>query len=219
MEEDPRPVRCALLVGALGALGLLPGTRGAFDDVALLAWLALLALPAGVLAGSCGARPWPTGLLVPGLWAFALVPAALLGDGPKAPLPLAGLGVCTGIFLSGLALGARLRGRGLPWAGGSFLFVLFLTGFCVRGALARDGAPASHASALVMRAALELSPLVLVLESSGIDWTHSQPTMYTHSGVEWIPRRSYRGPLAASTLLLVGSLLALSSTRRRGRTR
>ena len=64
------------------------------------------------------------------------------------------------------------------------------------------------------RTLTELSPLVVALEASGLDWTHSNQAMYALSGVEWFQRRPTRGPLAGGTLLLVGCAFAFVATGR-----
>jgi len=56
---------------------------------------------------------------------------------------------------------------------------------------------------------LELSPLVLIFDCAGWDWTHAQDEVYRHAGVEWFQRRSFAGNLAGPSVLVVGCLLAL----------
>src|SRR5262245_61327166 len=104
------------LAAAAGALGLLPGTAGACDPVACLAWLALLAPAAGFACGSSGARLVPYGLSVPALWSLAVVVADARSERDLAS-PLGGAALVAGLFAAGLGVGARLPERALRGAG------------------------------------------------------------------------------------------------------
>lgn len=197
---------------AAGALGLLPTASGAADPVALLAWLALLAPAAGYACGALGVRFLPYGLAVPGFWA-GLVALADFGSARDLATPLWGLAAVAGGFGLGSFLGAWL-GRPAAGAGSLLLAALCAVGAPVQGGLSRgESWGASHPR--LARALVEASPLVLVLECAGLDWTHAQPDVYRLSGVEWFPRRPYRGPLAGPVVLVLGCVLggALGRTR------
>lgn len=218
--SGPRARAAPLVCAAAGLAGLLPGAAGARDPVALLAWLALVALGAGWLVGASARRARARALLVPLAWAAALALAARDGRAPAHPL--LGLAAATGLYLVGHALGS-LCGR--PWAGAGacVLVALVASGAAVQGGFEPDGRGAETSWAAerpaAARAALALSPLVLVLESAGLDLTHVHPRFYRSSGVEWFPRRPPRAGLAAAASLVVGSLawtLGALCCRRRG---
>jgi len=234
------PLGTLLLVTGAGALGLLPGAAGAADPVALLAWLALIAPAAGYASGVHGVRAWPFGAAVPGVWA-GLVAWADARSARDLPGPLWAIAAVAGLFLLGLAVGAAratrvtpgTRGeravRAAPGVGALLGLALVLSGLPVQGGLgagtswARDDAARPAAAAArraAARLALDLSPLVLVLECAGWDWTHAHPTAYRVSGVEWFPRRPWRGRLAGPVLLLVGcTAVGIASVVRRRRFR
>lgn len=215
---EPRARAALLAASAAGLAGLLPGASGARDPVALLAWLALVALGAGWLVGASVRRARARALLVPLAWAIAL---ALAARDARAPAhPLLGLAAATGLYLAGHALG-RLCGR--PWAGAGacVLVALVASGAAVQGGFEPDGrAPETSWAAerpAAARAALALSPLVLVLETAGLDLTHVHPRFYRSSGVEWFSRRPPRAGLAAAASLVVGSLAWILGALFRGR--
>lgn len=199
---------------AAGFLGLLPASGGGTDPVATLAWLCLIAPASGALAGAAGVRLFPLGLGVPGLWLCVLVWADV-SSGGDLPAPIWGALVVAGLHAFGLGLGLLAPRR--PWAlaGGLSFALLLATGLCVQGGLGERSWAEAHPG--LARSLVELSPLVLVTECAGLDWTHAQPEMYALSGVEWFQRRSYRGPLAAPVVLLVGCTLATTASRRRRR--
>lgn len=207
-HQGPGGLRAGALAAGVGVLGLLAGPRGAFDPVGFLAWLALIGLPAGILVGRSGARLRAEAWIAPCAWLLIFL---VVGSGSPASLGF-GFGVTLGLHGVGFALGRSLRGSALPATAGMFLVALLLTAWPVRAALGRPGTRGPVPVAFA-RAGIELSPLVLVLESAGVDWTHTQPDMYSLSGVEEFPRRPYRGSLAAPVLLLVGSLLSLIAVR------
>jgi hypothetical protein len=184
---------------------------GTPDAVALLSWLALVSVGVGYWCAAAGVRFFPDAWVVPGVWAFPLFFAAT-GGGRGLPYPLHGLLAVAGLYAGGFALG-RLFGRA-PFSGAGVctLLVLALSGLALQGGFPIDRpAEASWARTRpgLARAFLEVSPVVLVLESAGWDVTHAHPRLYASSGVEWFPRRPWQGRLAAPTVLVVGSLLAV----------
>lgn len=220
----PRAIAVGATLSIVGLLGLLPGRAGAFDPVTFLAWLALWAPVAGLVLGASGARFVPAGISVGGVWGFALVLSDANSERDLAG-PLWALLVVVGFFGAGQGLGALLRRRcgarapDVAGPAGALLVVgLLLTGLCVQGGLSEAGPswgaddpshpPGRSPRQRFARVALELSPVVLVLESAGWDVTHAHPSIYHLSGVEWLERRPYRGMLAGPAALVVGCALA-----------
>jgi hypothetical protein len=200
--ERPLPAAASLAgLGVAALLGVVGVGLAGRDPIALLAWLALLALPAGVLAGGLGARLWPYGAAVPGAWAVLLVwcDAASARDLP-APAPAAL--VPAGLFFLGLGFGACFRARPFAAAGAAALVVALFTVLPLAGGLAEPGA-ARGREALNVRL-LDLSPVAPAFDAAGWDWTHANPFVYRTAGVEWVPRQPYRGNLASVVLLVVG---------------
>ncbi len=207
-----------VLTALSGTLGCLPGAAGAFDPLALLAWLVLLAPAAGAWCGALGIRPWPFGFAVPVCWAVLIAGSELLSARDLATPAFAACAVA-GLFLIGLALGWLVPAR--PWAtsGLCFFASLLASGLAIRGAFV-DGAPPwaeSHPKAAALL--LDLSPLVLATDCAGFDWVHAHPDMYALSGVEWFQRQPWRGPLAGPAVLVVGCVLAQVAHRRFGASR
>ena len=209
--EPPTRAQSQVLVGVIlaGALGLLAGGRG--GPVGTLAWLCLAAPACGALAGAHGLRLWPYGLGIPGAWFLFLVWADLAAD-QDLPTPVWGAFVLGGFFTLGLAAGRLFPERAWALAGLLLLAMLTASALCVQAGLGRRSWAADHPG--VARALVEVSPLVIATESCGLEWTHAQPQMYSLAGVEWFQRRPYRGPLAGTTLLLVGCVSALVASRR-----
>lgn len=201
---DPDARRRALLVVALALVGLHP--LGLVDDPARrLAWLAVWAAPAGVLAGAWGGRAaWG----VPASWALGLwlVPPAV----PRTGLATACL---VGLFAAGLGLGRFLghfldRGRSAAlwtWAAGLFLGGALASALPALGLVAGETPWSPQATALW----LDLSPGSLVVEVSGLDWMR-HPAVYAPAGADSIgpELRQPFGALAGMTVLLVGCILA-----------
>lgn len=209
-ERFPPPERAQLATLAVcagaGALGLLPGAAGACDAVTLLGWLTLLAPAAGALCGARGPALFPFGLAVPGAWITLLVFALEPG---RFELATPGWAACvfSGLFAAGWASGRRacvpLR------TAGTLLFLgLVLSGAASGLGLFAGGAELARAHPASACRLLELSPLVLVFDCAGWDWTHAQPEVYARSGVEWFQRQPYRGNLAGPAVLVVGCALA-----------
>jgi hypothetical protein len=232
LERFPAPGRNALgvlvLVTLLGGLGALPGAAGALDPVTLLGWLALWAPAAGALCGAHGVRLFPFGLAVPGTW--LLLVAALGADGQRGPAtPLWAGAALGGLFALGVALGrlacgpapraegfALLGGLALPTAGLALLGGLALALLPTGGGLLAGGAELARTHPRAAARLLDASPLVLVLDCAGWDWTHAHPELYARAGVEWFQRRPWPGNLAGPASLVVGCVLAGLARARRG---
>lgn len=225
----PPTTRAELLAslggGAVGALGLLEGPRGALDPVVLLAWLALAALPAGCVLGtvaSSGARRAALRVLAPALWSFELFEAQVLGPASGEPLRGSlGLAAVAGLYFFGIAIGARFshrRAEASPLLAGITLIALLaaaLAPVALGGGFRAAGPARAPASSRVAGLLLDVDPLVVVLECAGVDWTHRQELVYRRAGVEWVERRPWRGVLAPGVLLVVGWTLASVAVRRR----
>lgn len=209
----------AWLVGAAlaGGLGALPLGAGGGTPAAILAWLALWAPAAGAGLGRRGVALLPFALAVPASWSLvvALTGAAL-------PTPLWALLAVAGLFALGHALGSALAGT----SGGDGTAAVRTAGLVLLAALVATGASVGFGVAAApdgppprwVTAALDLSPVGLVAECAGIDWSRAQPAVYARSGVEWVPRRPWRGSLAGPTVLVVGCALSwLAAAIRRTR--
>jgi hypothetical protein len=199
----------AVLAGAagLGLLGCLPGAAGAGDPVTLLAWLALSSPALGAWVGSTRIGFFPFALAVPAAWGLAFVLAH--ASAPR-PLPSAPWALCAlaGLFGLGFAIGRRARAA-LGGAGAVLLATLALAGAPVGCGVLAGGAELARSRPRAAARLLDLSPLVLVLDCAGLDWTHAQDDVYRRAGVEWFTRRSFRGDLAGPAVLVVGCALAL----------
>jgi hypothetical protein len=226
LERFPAPGRDALavlvLVTLLGGLGVLPGAAGALDPVTLLGWLALWAPAAGVLCGAHGVRLFPFGLVAPGTW--LLLVAVLGADGVRGPAtPLWAGAALGGLFALGVALGRlvhgpapRAAGLALRTAGLALLGGLALALLPTGGGLLAGGAELARTHPRAAARLLDLSPLVLVLDCAGWDWTHAHPELYAGAGVEWFQRRPWPASLAGPASLVVGCMLAGLARARRG---
>lgn len=203
---DPDARRRALLCLALALVGLHP--LGQVDDAARrLAWLAVWAAPAGVLAGAHGGRAaWG----VPAIWALGL---SLVS--PLAPRVWLALAALTGLFAAGLGLGRFLnQGRAASiraaaaWTGAGALFLAGASASAMPAlGLVAGEAPWSPGAAAFW---LDLSPASLVVECGGLDWMR-HPGVYAPAGADSIgpELRQPFGALAGTTVLLVGCVLAL----------
>ncbi len=221
-EGSTPSARQGLVVGATaaaGGLGLLPGIAGGLDPVGLLAWLALLAPAAGFACGAAGLRPLPFGLAPPAAWLFLVVSADMASERDLSGPLWASMAVI-GLFAAGLGLGATFPRHGLGGAGALLLAGLLLAGLAVQGGLGREETSWGRTHPRLAALALDVSPIVLVLECGGWDdWTHSNPLVYEVSGVEWFPHRPYRGALAGPLVLVVGVLIGEVLARRAARRR
>jgi len=195
------------LVALAGSLGAWNPSAGGPDPQALLAWLALSALPLGMLSAQAGRRLWPQVFLVPSFWTFVLVFTQLFGV-RHLPAPLGAMAVITGFFLLGYGLARVLFRAPLRPAALTLLLLLFLAGAAQRGGLGDAASHPARVQPRLTRLLVDASPLVMALECAEIDWTHANPAVYRQSGVEWIPRSSYNGQLFGPGVLALGALLA-----------
>jgi hypothetical protein len=218
-ERCARPRReqgvVCLLAAAAGLLGLVPGATGDTDPLGMLVWLTLLAPAAGAACGAVGLRILPYGLVVPGSWASMLFAAILLSDG-DLPAPVWGAAAIAGLFGLGVAVGAACPGRPIELAAAGLFAGIVMLGLSVQLGIP-DATSLARTHPRIARVFLELQPVVLVSECAGCDWVRTQPQVYARSGVEWLPRRPYRGPLAGSVALVVGCALGEALVRRSSR--
>jgi len=231
--------RAAALDAAVAAAAVLPGLvflrDGSGDPVGLLAWLALCAPAVGAALGARGRTFWGVGPPVLGAWGIALAWTVALGEasaletghpgaGAILSSPLFGLAAVAGLLGIGWFLGASLfrAGDGVGAAAAALLVGLLLAGASVLpGITAGRSEPWGARRPALGRALLDVSPLVLVLECAGSDWTRAQPLVYRASGVEWFPRAPYRGESAGASLAVLGAVLgswgSVGAMRRRQR--
>lgn len=175
----------------MGLAGAPPAPLG-------LAWLALCAAPVGVLTAGVGRAA----LLPPLAWAAVVCVHA----------PWAGLAIA-GYLAAGVALGRARPATRVADAGLLLLGAALLAGAPSLGGLTGHGPFSPEITARL----LDLSPVVLVLESAGIDWLR-HPAVYGPAGGDALGpdlRGPWSGALAGTGVLLVGcGLFALSFLRR-----
>lgn len=184
-----------------GALALAVGGAGwlaAGSGPLALAWLALAAAPIGALAAPPrGESVWPA-LLAAGVLVGPLV---FSGDFLAA-------WVVIGLFLLGAA--ASVEGAKVPSAA---MCLVVGTALAMAPAWAGAAGHAPFPSETTARL-LDLSPVVLVVESAGVDWLR-HPAVYGPAGGDaigpdlWTPPK---GALAGSALVLVGCALLAART-------
>ena len=190
-------------VAAVGALGAIPGRAGS-DPVALLAWISILAAPAGFLCGSAGVPHLALAALPPGAWMG--LAAIVDGLSPRdLPSPAWAALAWSGLYAAGFGLGRWRSGTGFGGAAALFLLASLMAAIpIVPGTLGSPLPPPVEARLL------DLSPATLVEECAGIDWTRN-PVIYDAAGSADIDpslRLPYRGPLAGPIAFVVGCLLA-----------
>lgn len=202
-REAPSAARWLFRALALALLGLAPllATR---EPLALVAWFALVAPGAGVLAGSLGVPAWPWAPIVPALWMAAL---ALAGaDASRVlPTPAFAAGVWTGLFLAGHGIGRCVGAAGARTAALLTLALALLAGLPIGFGLC-DAPFAPEWTARLVGA----SPITWAIEAAGVDWAH-HPAFYERAhafdlGPELVGRP--RPALAGGLALVLGCLVA-----------
>lgn len=215
--SPPAALQLATLAAcaAAGALGALPGVAGALDPVTVLGWMTLLAPAAGALCGARGLALFPFSFAVPVLWVLFLTLLQARAERGFPTLPWAACAV-GGLFALGHAWGERSRTplRSPLVAAGALLYLgLVLAGAGQGFGLVAGGTELARAYPWLAARLLDVSPLVLVFDCAGWDWTHAQPEVYSRAGVEWFQRRAYPGNLAGPAVLVVGCALAVLARR------
>jgi hypothetical protein len=203
-----RDLVTALSIATVGALGAIPGAHGS-DPLAVLAWISMWSVPAGVLIGASSAPLWPIAPAVPALWMalFALVAAS---STRILPSPVWSAFSWTGLYAVGFACGRSFPK--LRWPLGSAAFA----GAAALNALAISGAwLATPFSARVSARLLDLAPATLLAECAGLDWLR-HPGIYEPAGaldIDPALRGAWRGVLAGPIVFLVGCTVALLAER------
>jgi len=184
-------------VALVGALPLASGPGGrASDPLLLLAWLGLCAAPCGAALGALGLRPWPYGAAVVGAWGALMVSVAGTAEREVAT-PLWGVLALAGLVAFGAALGSLLARPGQVALG---LACLGLALALLPIAPGVEGAPWPVGVASL---ALDLSPVTLVVEASGVDWMRTAG-VYDSAGTDRLERAAWAGELAGPGALVLG---------------
>lgn len=174
-ERSMKSVALGLFaVGVTGWLGALAHWEpGADTGLCIWIWLSLWSLPAGALAGSLGGLRWSWAALLLGL---AILPIAAGDSGTSGSSWMAPCVALAALFLLGNALRGK-PGVGVWCAAGSLatLVGLLVALPSAGGALSQPW-PAEWAAL-----ALDLSPMVWVLELGGADWMR-HPSVYELAG-------------------------------------
>ena len=211
--------RDLILVGLLGLAGVWPLFFDGAGSESLLVWMALIAAPVGWLAAGLGLRLWPVGWAIPCSWA---IPVVMADAGTVVPLPSAPWAAMAWCGLFATGFGAATIWPGRAWAGAAGLFALaaLASGVLTLGGLGRGGSVGVWGPATGARL-LDLSPVVLLGESAGLDWMR-HPSVYrtggtAHMGPEM--RSAWQGSLAGPGALVFGCIvLALGRWRSRRHT-
>jgi hypothetical protein len=213
-KDGAKSLAWGLALGLVGALGALPVANGEADSVALLAWIAWIALPAGVLFGARGADLLRFGLVAPGCWmvALALVDAQTEVPSAALPTPVWAAVAWSGMFYAGAALGRWIASRRpsavFTASGAALFFTAALAGLPSRGGFPGEPWPPRVASAL-----LDVSPVVFLWESAGLRDAQWHKSLYASAGIDRFARAPWEGKLAGPAVLLVGCALALGASR------
>jgi hypothetical protein len=211
-QEKPRvllrDLAVALTIALVAALGALPGSRGS-DPVALLVWLSIWSLPAGVMLGSGASPLWPVAPVVPALW-MALVGLVAASSVRILPSPAWSALAWSGLFAAGFALGRLFPAHGWRIAAACLVSAAGLDALSISGAwLASPLSPAWSARLL------DLAPATLLAECAGLDWMR-HPAIYEPAGALDIDpslRVAWRGFLAGPIVFLVGCGAAFAADR------
>ncbi|QDU67937.1 hypothetical protein Pla86_30250 [Planctomycetes bacterium Pla86] len=192
---------------------LLPGTGGAPDLLALLAWLTWTGGAAGWLAGAAGVRPVIGALCASAAWSLAVACAVALGPqrqvDPGLVRAVLGLGPALGLAVAGLAWGAR-RPTWAP-AGATATLALTVTLCALPGRADLVERGWAERRPQLAATLLDLSPLSVAAETAGVDWMR-HPSVYGPAGTDWFSdRRRPHGPLAAMVALVLGCSLGFAS--------
>lgn len=205
-----RDLFLALVLAFVGALGAWPGANGEPDPLALIVWLAIVAVPAGAFAGASGLRLWPIAPVVPACWLVAIG----LADGLSRrdlPSPVwVSVAVC-GLFAFGFACGRVAPA--LRWRGTAALLLCAsaLSSAPLLGLLLR-----APFSARVNAFLLDLSPPTLLAECAGLDWMRHPIVYEAANTIDIDPglRAARSAPLAGGIVFVVGCALAVLAERR-----
>lgn len=207
-ERSPSPrfrSAGAACAAAIGLAGFVP-LDGRVDPVRALVVLALWAAPAGWLAARTA-----LGWAVPLVWCATV--AVALGDLDRVPACLAIVGTYA-LGRGAASLGPR-RADGTRPAGVATA-LLVTTSLALAPGLA--GVVAEPWPTPVAARLLDVSPVVLVCESAGIDWMR-RPGVYETVGCDRFPRTSFATSWTGGWVAAVGLALACLGELRRRRAR
>lgn len=199
-----RDLWIVLGLGAVGALGLVPGSRGGADPLSALVWITLIAPAAGHVAGRTGVRVWPVAPVAPVAW---LVTIAMADAVSRRDLPT--MAWCAppvvGLYALGFALGRRFPLGSWRATAGVALVTALLAAAPLAGSFLRRSPPPRVAAGL-----LDVSPVTLTAECAGVDWMRHPPIYDAASTVDIDPstRTPYEGRLAGLVVFVVGCLAA-----------
>lgn len=203
-----RDLAVVFAIASVAVLGALPGARGS-EPVALLVWISMWCVPAGVLTGGSGVPLWPIAPVAPALW-MALVGLVAAASTRVLPSPAWSALAWTGLFAIGFALGRILPER--RWRVGAALLVAagVLNASSISGAWLAAPLPPEISARL-----LDLAPATLLAECAGLDWMR-HPAIYEPAGaldIDPALRVAWRGFLAGPIVFLVGCAAALAADR------
>jgi len=199
-----RDLWIVLGLGALGALGLVPGSRGGADPLSALVWITLIAPAAGHVAGRTGVRVWPVAPVAPVAW---LVTIAMADAVSRRDLPA--MAWCAppvvGLFALGFASGRWFPNGSWRATAGVALVTALLAAAPLAGSFLRRPPPPRVAAGL-----LDVSPVTLTAECAGVDWMRHPPIYDAASTVDIDPstRTPYEGRLAGLVVFVVGCVAA-----------
>lgn len=207
-----KPLLHLLLPASIGCLGLLPGPRGS-DPVALLVWLALVALPCGALARSLRLSLVPHTLGVVGCFGFALAGASA-ASARFVPSLVGGLLVVGSLVALGSLLGGWLERRG---AGGGAVLVVGLVSSALGLAPAAGSWLGRPLEPDWAEWSLQASPVVATLAAAGLDVLR-HPLFYD-SATTGLPGpwTSWAEGLLAPAVVFVGAWTVAWGLERRAR--
>ena len=192
----------------IGAVGALPGARGP-EPVALLVWISMWAVPAGVLSGGGSAPLWPIAPVAPALW-MALVGLVAAASTRVLPAPAWSALAWTGLFAVGFACGRTFPRQRWRVAAAALFLAGALNALSISGAWLAAPLPAALSARL-----LDLAPATLLAECAGLDWMR-HPAIYEPAGaldIDPALRVAWRGFLAGPIVFLVGCVAALLADR------
>ena len=214
-SDQLRPLLVALGCALAGGL---PVFFGYDDSVLWLAWIAIIALPAGILCRAAGLPIWPFGLVAPAGW-MILLAYLEMKPGLGLPNPAWAATASVGLFMLGTALGALAKGAPFRGAGLGICIVFVFAWLPLASGQNKalwGGRPLGQMAPGLAAELFDLSPMTLLIESAGVDWMR-HPTVYNAAGTEWFSdrRRPFDGKLTAPIMLLIGSMGAFLTRSRR----
>ena len=184
-------------VALVGALPFAVGPAGRVSDpLLLLVWLALCAAPSGAALRALGLRLWPYGAAMVGAWGALLVSVAATAA-REVPTPLWGVLALAGLVVSGAALASMAR------SAASCALALGVLGLGLALWPIAPGLSGVPWPPAIASLSLDLSPVSLVVEASGLDWMRTAG-VYDSAGTDRFERAPWSGELAGPAALVLG---------------